>query len=400
MPAETIRKFESDAFQEEFDAVVVEINALPQGQGVVLDGTCFYPESGGQPADRGTLNGRTVLDVQEKDGVIVHIAEASEFKVGDKVRGVLDWDRRFNHMQQHSGQHLLSQAFVRVLGADTVSFHLGSEESTIDITLAELTDRAGSDVDKEANRIVFENRPLRITVLSAADLDSIPLRKKPDLSGDVRLIEIADYDWSLCCGTHVRATGEIGLIKILQWEKYKAGTRVHFAAGGRSLRDYQAKSCLVKSLCRLLTAGEAEIESIVTKLRDDKKASEKRIASLLDDALAAEASRLIAAAPSSGSCRVVSSLFRDRDAVEVQLLCRKISASPGTVAVIGTILDRVTIYFGRSEDVKTDMREIQKATAGILGGKGGGSPNWAQCSSERTDLAEAAIAKAIDLLKL
>jgi alanyl-tRNA synthetase len=398
MPADTLKRFESDPYLKEFETLITATDALPQGQGVVLEETCFYPEGGGQPSDHGTLNGFPVRSVTESEGRIVHVSEGGSFKPGDKVRGVVDWERRFDHMQQHSGQHLLSQAFVRVLEADTVSFHLGSDESTIDVTQAELTDRAVSDVEKEANRIVFENRPLRISIRSAGDLDSIPLRKKPDLSGDVRLIEIADYDWSLCCGTHVRATGEIGLIKILQWEKNKAGTRVHFACGGRSLRDYQAKSGLVKSLSRHLTAGEAEIESIVTKLQDDKKASEKRIASLLDDALAAEALRLIAAAPSSGTFRVVSSLFRDRDAGEVQLLCRKIIASGGTIAVIGTVLDRVTIYFGRSEDVKADMREIQKAAAEVLNGKGGGSPNWAQCSSDRTDLAEAAVEKAVAVI--
>lgn len=398
MSADTIRRFESDPFLKEFDAVVVEINALPQGQGVVLDETCFYPEGGGQPCDQGTLNGIRIESVTESDGRVVHIVEGASLKPGDRVRGVLDWERRFDHMQQHSGQHLLSQAFVRVLKSDTVSFHLGSDESTIDITLPEMTEQAASDVEKEANRIVFENRPLRLSVRSSGDLDSIPLRKKPDLSGDVRLIEIADYDWSLCCGTHVSATGEIGLIKILQWEKYKSGTRVHFACGSRALRDYQSKSGLVKSLSRVLTAGEKEIETIILKWRDEKKVSEKRMAVLLDEVLTVEAGRMTGSAKQAGSCRLVSALFRDRDVQEVQNLGRKIVSSPGMVAILGAIGDRATLFFGRSTDVKADMRDLQKAAAEVLNGKGGGSPNWAQCSSERTDQVEAAIAKAVDLL--
>ncbi len=398
MPAETLKRFESDPYLKEFETLVLATDALPQGQGVVLKETCFYPEGGGQPCDHGTLNGLPVRSVTETDGRISHLMEVASFKPGDKVRGVVDWERRFDHMQQHSGQHLLSQAFVRVLGADTVSFHLGSDESTIDVAVSDLSDQAVLDVEKEANRIVFENRPLRISVRSAADLDSIPLRKKPDLSGDVRLIEIADYDWSLCCGTHVRATGEIGLIKILQWEKYKSGTRVHFACGSRALRDFQAKSGLVKSLSRLLTAGESEIEPIILKWRDEKKSAEKRIVALLDEVLAAEAGRMTASAVETGSCRLVSALFKDRDVQEVQNLGRKIVSSPGMVAILAAVGDRATLFFGRSSDVKADMRELQKAAAEVLNGKGGGSPNWAQCSSDRTDLAEAAMAKALDLL--
>ncbi|MBN2202201.1 alanyl-tRNA editing protein [bacterium] len=400
MPADTRKIFESDPYLKEFEATVLEVNALPQGQGVVLDRTCFYPEGGGQPCDYGTLDGLPVRSVTESDGRIIHSVEGASFKPGDKVRGVLDWDRRFDHMQQHSGQHLLSQAFVRVAKVDTVSFHLGSDESTIDVGIADLAEKTAADVEDEANRIVFENRPLRISVRSAGDLDSIPLRKKPDLTGDVRLIEIADYDWSLCCGTHVRATGEIGLIKILQWEKYKSGTRVHFACGSRALRIFQAKSGLVKSLSRLLTAGESEIETIVLKWRDEKKTSEKRVAALLDEVLTAEAGRLTASAVETGSCKLVSALFKDRDVQEVQNLGRKIVSSPGMVVILGAVGDRATLFFGRSSDVKTDMRELQKAAAEVLTGKGGGSPNWAQCSSERTDLAEEAMAKAIDLLKL
>jgi alanyl-tRNA synthetase len=399
MPADTQREFDSDPCRREFDAVILEIDALPQGQGVVLSGTCFYPEGGGQPSDRGTLNGLPVHSVTETDGRILHIVEGSAFKPGGTVRGVVDWERRFDHMQQHSGQHLLSQAFVRVLGADTVSFHLGSEESSIDVGTAYLSGQAVLDVEKEANRIVFENRELRSSVRPAGDLDSIPLRKRPDLSGEVRLVEIAEYDWSLCCGTHVRRTGEIGIIKILGWEKYKGGTRVRFACGSRALRDYQSKTGLVQSLSRLLTAGENEIPGILSKWKDERKITEKRIEALLEESLSAEASRMTAASVSAGRERLVSALFRDREPGEVQSLCRKVIATPGTVAVIGTVRDRVTIYFGRSDDVKTDMRTIQKAAAEVLNGKGGGSPNWAQCSSERADLAEAAMTKAAELLK-
>jgi alanyl-tRNA synthetase len=398
MPDKTQPLFEADPYLRECDAVVREILALPEGQGVVLDKTVFYPEGGGQPADRGTLNGRPVFDVTEQGDAIVHVLEGGFLKTGDPVRGILDWDRRFDHMQQHSGQHLLSQAFVRILEADTASFHLGSDDATIDIVAGDPSWESMIMVENEANRIVFENREIRIVRRSAHDLDAVPLRKRPALTGDVRLVEIHDYDWSLCCGTHVRRTGEIGLIKILRWEKYKGGSRVHFVCGGRALGDYRQKSALARSASQILTAGENEIVDLLEKWRDERKASEKRIQALLDQVLEAEADGLIHASKSAGSARLVSALFRDRNPQEVQALVRKLVRSPNVIAIVGTIQDRATVFFARSADLALDVRVLQQAASEAMNGKGGGNAAWAQCSSDRSDLADQAVAKAIEAL--
>jgi alanyl-tRNA synthetase len=394
MAAETQRGFETDPYQKEFEALIVQTSALPQGQGVRLDRTLFYPEGGGQPADHGTLNGAAVVGVMERDGAIVHEVEGSSFRPGEKVRGILDWERRFDHMQQHSGQHLLSQAFVRILTADTTSFHLGSEEATIDVHAADLTEESVVRVENEANGIVFENREVRIVCRSADDLDDVPLRKRPDLVGEVRLVEILDYDWSLCCGTHVRHTGEIGLIKILQWENYKGGTRVHFACGGRALRSFQSKSSLLKSLSRSLTAGEGEIAGIVAKWKEERKIAEKRIETLLDKALDLEVRDLLLSARPVGKCRLVSVLFQDRDPREAQALARKTAQSANTIVIVGTVQDRATVFFARSSDVGVDMRSLQKASAEVMNGKGGGSANWAQVSSEKKESVEEGMSRA------
>jgi alanyl-tRNA synthetase len=394
MAAETQRDFEADPYRKEFEALIVETSALPQGQGVRLDRTLFYPEGGGQPADHGTLNGVAVVGVIEQDGAIVHEVEGSSFRPGETVRGILDWNRRFDHMQQHSGQHLLSQAFVRILNADTMSFHLGSEDATIDVHAADLTEESIIRVENEANGIVFENREVRIVLKSADMLDGVPLRKRPDLRGEVRLVEILDYDWSLCCGTHVRHTGEIGAIKILQWENYRGGTRVHFACGGRALRSYQSKSSLLKSLCRSLTAGEGEIAGIVAKWKEEKKIADKRLEVLLDKALDLEVRDLLPSARPAGNSRLVSVLFHDRDPREVQMLARKMTQSANLIAIVGTVQDRATVFFARSADVSVDMRLLEKAAAEAMNGKGGGSANWAQVSSENKESVEEGMRRA------
>jgi alanyl-tRNA synthetase len=400
MSGKTVHLFEADSHAREFEAVVVETTALPEGQGVVLDRTLFYPEGGGQPSDRGALNGHAVTDVTEREGAVVHFVEGASFHPGEAVKGVLDWDRRFDHMQQHSGQHLLSQAFVRVLNADTFSFHLGSGgDSTIDIACGELSDTDAARVEAEANLIVFEDRSVSAVLRSVGDLDGVPLRKKPDLEGEVRLVEIKGDDWSLCCGTHVRRTGEIGLVKILRWEKYKSGTRVHFACGGRALREFQAKSGLLRAASRVMTAAEAEVPSVLEKWRDERKASEKRIQALLDMVLEAEADRLMRDAAKVGRLRFVSASFTDRDVQEVQALGRKLVQNPSVVSALAVVRDKATLFFGRSADLELDVRVLLKAASEVLIGKGGGNAVWAQCSSDRTDLVGAAMAKAEEELR-
>lgn len=391
----TERLFDTDPYLKEFQAEVSEIRALPDGQGVVMNRTAFFPEGGGQPRDYGELNGHKLLDVREENGEIVHVVEKG-FKTGDRVSGVLHWERRFDLMQQHTGQHILSQSFLGNLGAETAGFHLGSDTVTIDLKAPGLSDEQVMNVEKQANGIVHENRTVRIHEMQAGEADSFPLRRRPVLSGKVRIVEIDQYDWSLCCGTHVRRTGDIGLIKVIKWEKYKGGTRVYFLCGGRAFRDYQIKTLLIRELSRKLPAGENEILERIEQWGLERKASEKRMEELLDRAFEFEADRLLRSAEMPGSPKRVSVLFKDRPLPEVKALARKLIETEGVVAIVGTTGARTTIYFARSRDLDIDMRTLAEAAGREMNGKGGGNAGWAQCSTADPELAENAMKKACE----
>jgi len=270
---ETDRGFAANAYQTEFEARVIETKTINGRQGVVLDRTFFYPTSGGQPHDTGTLQGIRVFDVVEEGGTVIHIVDG-KIPAG-KVRGKLDWTRRFDYMQQHTGQHVLSEAFFQVLGAETIGFHLSEEVTTIDLAASGLTWEKIRKVEEEANRVVFENLQVRIHEATEETFSRFPLRKPPSVDGSIRIVEVDQYDWSACCGTHVKATGEIGLIKIIRFEKYKDGSRVTFLCGYRTLRAMHQKTEILETASRRLTLAESELLNGIDRLLDQQKRLKK-----------------------------------------------------------------------------------------------------------------------------
>src|SRR6266545_2938187 len=234
----TERLYYSDSYIREFDANVVEQTAHEGKTAVVLDRTAFYPTSGGQPFDLGTLSGAKVLDVVDTDdGRILHVVDRAPD--GARVNGQIDWVRRFDHMQQHTGQHVLSAAFDRLLNARTESFHLGVEYSTIDLA-RELPAAEIARAEEEANRVVWEDRPVAIRFAGPDEIAKLPLRKEPKREGILRLIDVQDFDLSACGGTHVARTGAIGLIAVAATERLRGGSRVTFLCGGRALAGYRS----------------------------------------------------------------------------------------------------------------------------------------------------------------
>ena len=407
MPKQTERLFHSYPYLSEFQAEILDVrgaspsdaskNDASVGYDILLDCTAFYPESGGQPADTGKLNGHPVSAVFE-DGECVWHRVGGMLRAGERVKGVLDWSRRFDHMQQHSGQHLLSQAFVRIKKAETVGFHIGSDCATIDLNAVNLDEKSIGQVEDAANRLVFEARPIRTTTRQADELSDVPLRKRPLLTGLVRVVEIDGYDWSLCCGTHVKQTGEIGTVKILRWENYKGGSRVHFVCGFRALRDYRAKALLVRSVSRILTVGENEIIDLVKKRQEERKASERRIQHLLETVLQTEAEGLLREADSLRSIKLVNRVYHDRKVQEIQMLVRKLVESQGVVAVVGIVDDRTTVFIARSVDVDLDIRPLVQAASEVMQGRGGGSHLWGQVSAENGVNLEEGIKKVLTLV--
>jgi alanyl-tRNA synthetase len=260
----TKRLYYDDAYLTQFKARVIEQSPYKDRFAVVLDQTAFYPTSGGQPFDQGMLDGVNVVDVlvDENEDRVLHVLTAPVAEPPAEVLGEIDWDRRFDHMQQHTGQHILSQAFIEVAQAETVSFHLGADSATIDVAGA----RRPSPADMEqaellANKIVWEDRPVTARVVSPEELADLPLRKPPTVTEDIRVIQVADFDWSACGGTHVARTGEIGLCKIVKWENRGAETRVEFRCGLRALNDYAQKNNMVNHLAAGFNVGHWEFTS-------------------------------------------------------------------------------------------------------------------------------------------
>ena len=386
---ETDRGFAANAYQTEFEARVIETKTINGRQGVVLDRTFFYPTSGGQPHDTGTLQGIRVFDVVEEGGAVIHIVDG-KIPAG-KVRGKLDWTRRFDYMQQHTGQHVLSEAFFQVLGAETIGFHLSEEVTTIDLAVSGLTWEKIRKVEEEANRVVFENLQVRIHEATEETFSRFPLRKPPSIDGSIRIVEVDQYDWSACCGTHVKATGEIGLIKIIRFEKYKDGSRVTFLCGYRTLRAMHQKTEILETASRRLTLAESELLNGIDRLLDQQK----RLKKLEKQLLVYEAAERSARARKVGGLFFDHAVFADRDVKSVQTLCRQMTAYPKTVCLFGIESDRATVILGQSEKGPLDLGSLTSTVSELLNGKGGGNPRQIQVSGTETRLLAPAMERLI-----
>jgi len=414
----TERLYYADAYCTRFTAHVVERLAWEGHPAVVLDRTAFYPTSGGQPADRGTLGGVALRDVvvREQDGAerpplgVVHVLERALPEAVGEVEGVLDWPRRFDAMQQHTGQHVLSAAFEQVLNADTVGFHLGAEASTIDINAARLDPQAVMEVEELANRVVWEDRPVHARVVSQDELATIRLRRMPAVEGAVRIVDIAappggvgpGFDVNPCGGTHVAHTGEIGLIKVVRLEYRGHESRVEFLCGGRALRDYRARSEIVNRLAALLTVGHRELEQAVERLQGEARQLWHDLRKAQKQLLDVEAAELAQTAdvrnPHSAICnpvysraqstfRVVRRAWEGRDPAELRALAQELARRPGMVALLASVGERTHLCFARAEGPGPDVAALLREACARLGGKGGGQPHLAQGSAPVTDLA-------------
>ena len=264
--AGTRRLYYENAYRAEFEATLLQVTEYEGKPAVLLDATCFYPTSGGQPHDLGTLNGVQIVDVVEAGEDILHLL-ATPLAPGP-VRGIIDWNRRFDHMQQHSGQHILSQAFERELQADTVSFHLGNASSTIDVTLGSLDWDLAARIEELTNRIVFEDRPVTVREYSAAEVGALALRKAPIDKGIIRVVTVQDFDVCACGGTHVRATGEVGCIHIRGWERRRGQVRVEFLCGWRALHDYRTENVTCQDLANRFSVGIGELPLAFSRLTE------------------------------------------------------------------------------------------------------------------------------------
>lgn len=387
MPA-TERLYYLDSHLTEFEARVLDIQQLDGGRTAVkLDRTAFYPTGGGQPSDTGMLDSAPVIECidQEEDGVLHVMGDKNSLHIGDKITGRVDWPRRLDHIQQHTGQHILSAAFVALYGAETRGFRLLERSGEIDLAFHEnnatMEERLERAVDF-ANRIIWENRPVRIRQVSAEEARTLPLRKDSEREGELRLIEIKDFDLSPCGGTHAQATGEVGMIAVRSWERAKGMTRIVFVAGTRALTDYRTVNASARKTASLLSVGRDEAPEAVARLIEENKNLLKRLRPLEELAANVEAETLIQNAHhrSSDNAALVIHLVPERDAEYLKRLAQSLIAHQSVIALLASTSpdQSARFVFARSADLKDEMNVRLKEACTALDGRGGGSSSMAQ----------------------
>jgi alanyl-tRNA synthetase len=379
----TDRLYYDDPYSQEFDASVIRVGSRGADadrrdrHAAWLDRTAFYPTTGGQPFDTGTLGDARVVDVLDDDqGDVVHVLEGAAPQVGQTVHGVVDWARRFDHMQQHTGQHVLSAAFVRRCGVKTVSFHLGADVSTIDLARA-VTSADIVSAEDEANRIVWEDRPVTIRYASAEEAAVLPLRKESSRAGTLRLIDIDAFDLSACGGTHVGRTGAIGVVAVAASERFKGGQRLEFLCGGRVLKRFRALRDVTAAGVRLLSVLPADLPGAIERQQADLKDQKRVLAALQSELACYQAREFTATADPFPSGRLVLRAV-DADAPGLKSLASAITSASGFVVVLVSQSSPALVVAARSADLGTSSHEIVTALTKRFGGRGGGKPDLAQ----------------------
>lgn len=372
----TERLYYTDCYLTEFDAEVTAVVEHDGRPAAVLDRTAFYPTSGGQPYDTGTLAGVPVVDVVDRDdGTILHVVDGAV--APGPVSGRVRWDRRFEHMQQHTGQHVLSAAFERLHRVPTVSFHLGALAATIDLA-REVTAAEVAAAEDAANAVIWEDRPVVIRFVSDAEAAALPLRKEPVRTGRLRIVEIEDVDLSACGGTHVARTGAIGSIMVSAWERFKGGSRIEFRCGVRALRAHRALRDTLDTAARAISAGAAELPAAVERLQAEGRDLRRRVKELEGRLAAYEVEAIAARAVQHGGVSLALEILPGIDAAGIKTVAQGIASKPGHAAILITGSTPVSVAVARAGDVSLDAAALVKALAGAFGGKGGGRPDLAQ----------------------
>jgi alanyl-tRNA synthetase len=375
--------FYQDAYIKSFTAQVVDQGKDKEGKYyIVLNQTAFYPTGGGQPHDIGTIENIKVLNVEEVDGEVRHYLESEVHDVSTPIYGVIDWDRRYDHMQQHAGQHILSASFEQLFGYKTIGFHLGNETLTIDLETANLLESEVLKVEELANQIILENRPIETKWVTEDELVNYDLRKETKVKEDIRLVIIPSFDYNGCGGTHPKATGEVQAIKIIDWERQKKKVRVQFVCGTRVLKQFHQKNKVLMELTTLLNAPEKDMQEAVTRLLENSKSMEKELAQSLETLLHYEAKSLLEKGKSEN--RIVSGEFQNRSIQELQKLARIIIAEDEETIVlfVSQNENRLQLVGARGTAENASMKKVIGNALSLINGKGGGSDSFAQGGGE------------------
>jgi len=405
--AMTDRLYYHDSFLYDFDAEVRDVTET-QRPALILDRTAFYPTSGGQVFDTGWIvlgespaDSSTKLRVTEvadaEDGRVVHYVEATkDFKPGTRVHGLIDAARRRDHMQQHSGQHVLSAAFVRLFNMPTVSFHMGDDYCSIDLDTPTITNEQVEQAERFANEIILENRPVDVRYVRRDEAGKLGLRKLPPADRDeLRLIDIRDFDLTACGGTHVRQTGQIGCILLRKTERVRQGWRVEFVAGQRAVATARSDFTTLTEAAALFSAHIYDVPLHVRKSLDEIRSLRKLREQSLEELAAAQAAMMLAETPEIKGRKLIVRTFADRDLNYIKLLAQKLTRiSSNAVALLATMSPQPALVFAESAGLPFDMGALLKETMAKLGGRGGGSKDMAQGGAPTGDGLDAALQEA------
>ncbi len=414
----TNRLYYQDSFACAFDANVEAVVASPR-PALILDRTAFYPTSGGQLFDTGWIAAgdgersghrvRVIEVAESKDGAIVHYVEVPEggqladtIEPGTRVRGQIDAERRRDHMQQHSAQHVLSAAFDRLFGMRTVSFHMGAEYCSIDLDTPAVTGSQVESAERLSNEMILEDRPVAIRFVTPAEAAALDLRKDPVADrAELRIIEIQDFDRSACGGTHVNRTGQIGCVLLRKTEKVRHGWRVEFVAGERAVTTARHDFAALTATAALFSAAPSDVAEQARRTLDEVRSLRKHREQLQAELAAAQAVAMLAETPETDGRRVVVRTFAERDVNSLKLLAQALTrGGPNVVAILAGTSPSVSLVFAQSPGAPFDMRALMQATAGRLGGRGGGTKDIAQGgapSAEGLDAALVAAAGTLDV---
>ena len=389
MIEKTKRLYFDDPYQIEFEGKVTQSLLHEGNPALILDQTCFYPEGGGQPADKGTLDRIPVIHVFEQDDRIVHVLEKEV--TADVIMGKIDWATRFDHMQQHAGQHILSQCFVRLHDAATRSFHLGDKISTLEVDMRNMSEEEAERVEMLANDVVFQNKEIKTCFYEEKEISDVRLRRPPKKKGDIRVVEVSDFDYTACGGTHPRSTGEIGTIKILKWDRIRDNVRLDFICGMRAVKDYARKHRDLKILSNRLTVDDKEVVASFEKFAADLKTQKKRNRKILEKLIQYEAVEMI----QKTEGKVIKKIFSDRSQEEIRLLSLAVIRKGNLVALFGLKeKERAHVFLACSESLDLDMRELLPVVSPLIEGKGGGRSSLVEISGQKKENLEQAIEKA------
>jgi alanyl-tRNA synthetase len=390
----TDRLYYNDSFLYDFRASVLDTRELKRDGtqstwAVRLDRTAFYPTSGGQPFDIGTIS------TQSKSGLLLEAAVEDVFEdeqgevwhqvskvlpPGAEVRGLIDAGRRRDHRQQHTGQHLLSAAFVQLLNGKTVSFHLGEQVSTIDVELQSLSRDDLMGAERLSNEIIAEDRPITVRYATREQAQQMGVRKVPEREGEIRLIDIRDFDLNACGGTHARSTGQIGGLLLRRTEKVKQGMRVEFVCGMRATATARRDFELLADAAALYPCAPADLPANIAKQRDEARQGQKRESRVLEEFAELKAAQLArdTLADVSGR-RLIVQIFENRDAAFIKLLAQKLTRTgSGMIVLLGTSQNPPALVFARSPDLTPDMGNLLRELVTVAGGRGGGGKDFAQ----------------------